>query len=512
MTLSLAHARLFACLELRAVSGHVAAWRANRLADRLPGLRMATLVTLVATLAIAVGLVAITTLAIAAMNAKDNRQASEQVNWALRVAGLSLVDQVPASSPVWNARGQLDSLVLSRPPVLSDLRAADWLGAAMGGQIGLLQRDPGTQSFSGRLLSPSGDYFSTVPVISLGLENGGSLVPLNAAAGDFNFSHILLEDADGAVLGILVAAMDKSLWQGPSQADTNRFALLALLALVLTSALAAMVIGRVLAPLPALAGIMGRISDGDFERPDAIVGLDRETRIMAEAAELYRRRSGNILSLAERISTLEADIRAERAASRHLALDLGKVLSAAGQGDFSLRVEADCSATQLHGVPQKLNALLDTCQRSLGATGAVLDGMAGSDLSVRASGDFNGLFGSLQRDANAVADQMAALVAQLRSKAYGLRAALEEANFAMDQMGDLAQRRDEGLGRSASALRRSRQQAHDIDAVLESFSFAGAPVVAPRNGAYRVSSEYSHSFGGADAPRLAVVGGRDWPR
>ena len=111
---------------------------------------------------------------------------------------------------------------------------------------------------------------------------------------------------------------------------------------------------------------------------------------------------------------------------QNLRASFGEVVDAAVAGDFSKRVDARFSDTELNAIAASINSLVDTVDRGLGETGQVLAALAETNLSKRVSGDFSGAFLSLKTDTNAVADKLSDIVSQLKDTSGSLKQATGE--------------------------------------------------------------------------------------
>jgi methyl-accepting chemotaxis protein len=101
-------------------------------------------------------------------------------------------------------------------------------------------------------------------------------------------------------------------------------------------------------------------------------------------------------------------------------------VDAAVAGDFSQRVDVHPTEEDLARVAGNVNNLLGTVNRGLAETGEVLGALAQTDLSQRIEGDYQGAFGKLKDDTNAVAEKLSEIVGQLRETSGALKTATGE--------------------------------------------------------------------------------------
>src|SRR5690606_15240930 len=101
----------------------------------------------------------------------------------------------------------------------------------------------------------------------------------------------------------------------------------------------------------------------------------------------------------------------------------GAVVDAAQRGDFSRRVEAEFPDRELNAIAASINNLVETVERGLGETGRVLSALAGTDLTHRVEGAYEGAFARLKTDTNAVAETLSEIVGQLKATSRNLKTA-----------------------------------------------------------------------------------------
>jgi len=118
---------------------------------------------------------------------------------------------------------------------------------------------------------------------------------------------------------------------------------------------------------------------------------------------------------------------ANRAAnSQQLNVAIADVVDAAVKGDFSRRIDANYSETELNNLAEGINNLVATVDRGIGETGEVLSALADTDLTKRVNGEYQGAFAKLKDDTNSMADKLTDIVGQLRETSGGVKTATGE--------------------------------------------------------------------------------------
>ena len=265
----------------------------------------------------------------------------------------------------------------------------------------------------------------TGPVVTAGLggEAGlGEIVHQGGAAYMAASEPLSFGGVDWSV----VALESKADIEAPSAGLRNAMLLSGAIMLGLAGIVSVLIARTITRPISRLTDAMAEIADG---RLDATVpGLERadELGYMAEAVEVFRQ---NGLKMAD-LRAAERDMSDERASHaatiQSLQADIGAAVGAALGGDFSRRVGTAMGDPELRQLAGDVNDLLDSVERGLGETGAVLSALARADLSQRMQGDHKGAFARLQADTNAVAEQLGDIVLQLRGTSGALRTATGE--------------------------------------------------------------------------------------
>ncbi|UJW87785.1 HAMP domain-containing protein [Devosia sp. SL43] len=182
----------------------------------------------------------------------------------------------------------------------------------------------------------------------------------------------------------------------------------------------------VIAPMSAMTSSMQGLADGKLDVPVPEHQPVNEIATMAVTLGVFR---DALRSRAE--LTANADTAAElnaRRASQSLQLNrsLAEVVGAAANGDFSRRVDAGFEDGELREVAGAVNNLVGVVDSGLNETSSVLGALARAELDQRVRGAYQGAFGRLKDDTNAVADRLTDIVTQLRGTSSALKTATGE--------------------------------------------------------------------------------------
>jgi methyl-accepting chemotaxis protein len=212
----------------------------------------------------------------------------------------------------------------------------------------------------------------------------------------------------------------------PSVGLRNSLLIIGLVLLALAAVASILIARTITRPISRLTSAMAGIAGDKLDL--AVPGLERadELGAMAEAVEVFR---SNGLKMRD-LRAAELDMSDERAAQvgiiQGLQQEIGAVVGAAIDGDFSRRVGTNLGDPELRQLALDVNDLVATVDRGLTETGSVLAALARADLTQRMSGDYKGAFGRLKQDTNGVAEQLGDIITQLRGTSGSLKTATSE--------------------------------------------------------------------------------------
>ncbi|ROP76087.1 methyl-accepting chemotaxis protein [Stenotrophomonas rhizophila] len=129
------------------------------------------------------------------------------------------------------------------------------------------------------------------------------------------------------------------------------------------------------------------------------------------------------------------------------------IVDAASKGDLDRRLQAtDGGASFLNGLTGGINQLLDSVGGTVGEIRRVLSALADGDLDQRMQGDFHGSFEAMQRDANATAEQLTAMVARIKQCTGSISLAASEIASGNDDLSERTERQAAHLEETAASM------------------------------------------------------------
>ena len=238
----------------------------------------------------------------------------------------------------------------------------------------------------------------------------------------------------------------------PSEGLRNSLLIIGGVLLALAALVSVLIARTITRPISRLTDAMAEIA-GD--RLDLTVpGLERSDELgyMAEAVEVFR---SNGLKMRD-LRAAELDMSAERASQvsviEGLQKDIGVVVGAAIDGDFTGRVGTDLHDPELRNLAQNVNDLVESVDRGLTETGSVLAALARADLSQRMRGEYKGAFARLKTDTNGVAEQLGQIVTQLRGTSGALKTATSEILSGANDLSERTTRQAATIEQTSAAI------------------------------------------------------------
>ncbi|MBJ3786302.1 Cache 3/Cache 2 fusion domain-containing protein [Devosia sp. MSA67] len=364
-------------------------------------------------------------------------QAEEQQRANLKTAATILASNLPGAEVTWGEDGSLEQIktfAMPRQFVNHDL--VDSIVRLTGESATIFGFDATQQDFvrmTTTLVGEDGERITgtTLGATSTAYESVMAGQPYYGEATIVGRAYYTgyqpIVDMAGAPVGILYVGVDKDGVQGVISAMVSL--LMAInLGTLLVLGLAGFFISRALmAPVPRLAKTMKVIADGDYETEVPYLGRQNEIGEMARAVEVFRENGLKVSAMTEEERAASQRRRIERT-DMMVALQaaFGEVVDAAIAGDFSKRVHAQFPDAELNSLAGSVNSLVETVDRGLGETGAVLAALAEADLTQRMKGDYQGSFAKLKSDTNAVAEKLSDVIGKLRVTSRALKTATGE--------------------------------------------------------------------------------------
>lgn len=298
----------------------------------------------------------------------------------------------------------------------------------------------------------------------------------------------------GGVEWAVVALESEADISAPSAGLRNTMLLIGLVLLVLAAVTSIVIARTVTRPITRLTDAMAEIAGDKLDVP--VPGLERadELGYMAEAVDVFR---SNGLKMRD-LRAAELDMSEERASRvgviQGLQQDIGAVVGAAIEGDFSRRVGTELNDPELRQLALDVNDLVATVDRGLTETGSVLAALARADLTHRMVGDYKGAFARLKQDTNDVAEQLGEIVRQLRGTSGALKTATGEILSGANDLSERTTRQAATIEETSAAIEQVSRTVVDNAAQAEQASQQARAVSAEAEASGTVMGEATEAM------------------
>ncbi len=127
-------------------------------------------------------------------------------------------------------------------------------------------------------------------------------------------------------------------------------------------------------------------------------------------------------------------------AEKAIEAEVDAIVRAAVNGDFSQRVPLDGKKNFMLNLATAMNSLCENTGTALDDLAGIMSALADGDLTQRITADYQGMFGKLKTDANAMADRLSATISGIKGSAREVTNASAEISTSTT---DLSQRTEE---------------------------------------------------------------------
>ncbi|MHA6300221.1 methyl-accepting chemotaxis protein [Devosia sp. CAU 1758] len=403
----------------------------------LGNIRMTTAIAALVIVAILLSVSLVSAAIYVSLSSTLRAQAVGQQTSNLKTAATILASNLPGADVSWAEDGTLAGIsTFAMPRQFLNHDIVDSIVRLTGETATIFGWDEASQDFvrlSTNILDANGERIVGTPL------GQASAAYASVMKGELYMGEAMIQGkayytayqpivtAAGVPMGLLYVGVDKAGVEGV----VNGVLMLLLIVgggALLVLGVAGFFISRALmAPVPRLAQTMEVIAEGQFETDVPYVARQNEIGAMARAVEVFRENGLKVSQMTDEERAASERRRIERT-DMMVALQaaFGEVVDAAIAGDFSKRVHAQFPDAELNSLAGSVNSLVETVDRGLAETGAVLAALAEADLTQRMEGDYQGSFAKLKTDTNAVAEKLSDVIGKLRVTSRALKTATGE--------------------------------------------------------------------------------------
>jgi methyl-accepting chemotaxis protein len=119
-------------------------------------------------------------------------------------------------------------------------------------------------------------------------------------------------------------------------------------------------------------------------------------------------------------------------------VEVAKIVSSAGDGDFSQRISTQGKSGFFANLSVGMNGLLTTSEQGLSDVARVLSAVAEGDLTQRMTADYHGLFGKVKDSVNTSSDNLTRVIEEVRGAADALTSAANQVSSTAQSLSQAA--------------------------------------------------------------------------
>ncbi|MGZ5043629.1 MAG: methyl-accepting chemotaxis protein, partial [Methylobacter sp.] len=132
--------------------------------------------------------------------------------------------------------------------------------------------------------------------------------------------------------------------------------------------------------------------------------------------------------------------------------EVARIVEAAAQGDFSLRLALDGKEGFLRQLGEDINRLMQTSEAGLHDVVRVLNALSRGDLTETIRNDYAGLFGQLKEDANTTVQKLKAVISQIQAATAGINTGAKEIASGNNDLSHRTEQQAASLQQTAASM------------------------------------------------------------
>ncbi|MDP3411329.1 methyl-accepting chemotaxis protein [Bosea sp. (in: a-proteobacteria)] len=191
---------------------------------------------------------------------------------------------------------------------------------------------------------------------------------------------------------------------------------------------------RVTGPIQDTTKTMNELAQGHLETTIHHADRNDEVGLMAKALQVFRESLVKVRALEEQ-ERAASERRLRAAESMALVVtDVGEVVAAAANGDFSARLQIDQADDQMQKLVAGINEINAVVDMATTEFASALSAVAGGDLTVRVDSAYRGKFAELKSAINETVDRLSSTVKTIQLTSADVGLAAREINTGADDL------------------------------------------------------------------------------
>jgi len=155
----------------------------------------------------------------------------------------------------------------------------------------------------------------------------------------------------------------------------------------------------------------------------------------------------------------------DRTAEIGIEIEIDTLVSAAGQGDLSQRIDISTKSGFFKVLGKGLNQLVNVADEVVNSTVKVLEAMSHGDLTRSIDGDYQGSFAKLKNDANSTVNKLTEIITEIRNSASSVASGAQEISGGNLDLSQRTEEQASSLEETAASMEQMtssvRQSAHN---------------------------------------------------
>ena len=221
--------------------------------------------------------------------------------------------------------------------------------------------------------------------------------------------------------------------------------ILAICGFVLALAIAILIAKSITGPIQAITGAMGALAEDKLDTE--IPGLDHKSEVglMAKAVDVFKQNGIKVRNMTAQEAALQVK-------NTDLQSNIATVVSAAVDGDFSMRITAHYDNPDLDAFAGNVNTLVESVDLGIAETQRVIYSLSQGDLTEEMSGSFKGVFADLQTNVNGTMATLGKLMEEVRQSADVISGGADQIRTASNELSRRTETQAASLEETSSAL------------------------------------------------------------
>jgi methyl-accepting chemotaxis protein len=201
----------------------------------------------------------------------------------------------------------------------------------------------------------------------------------------------------------------------------------------------------------ALPGAFGELADKVNHLAEQHIAISRRT-IEVVGAYAKGDLSGDMDVLPGEQGAITAAVATVKRQLQGINGEIKALVDAAAAGEFSMRGQAQSYDFTFREMIEGLNRLMATCEAGLDEVSHVMGRIVQGDLTARMTGEYSGAFRRIKQDCNATADQLVAIVGEIRQATEVIDTAAREIATGNADLSQRTEEQSSSLQETASSM------------------------------------------------------------